>query len=168
MTSYLSQSLIHLIIAPQAWMLYSKVFTNPRKAPIITSVNQQLIMCVSVGRHVYKLGVNFMIQFSIKSDIFNLLCRRWFGAREKFYHICRINFVLLGEFGEYYRCITIIAIIMVFVDYIFFGWFINIITKIKLMGISLYEVTKGNMIEVDMGRSIAGYFIVNQNCGLGC
>ena len=55
---------------------------------------------------------------------------------------------------------------MVIVNWIIFGWSIMSVTKTKLMGTIIYDVTKGSIIKVDMGRSLMGCFSVTRNCGL--
>ena len=62
----------------------------------------------------------------------------------------------IGKVGEYHRSVTLIIIIMVIINYIIFGWSIGGITEIKLMGTSLYELTKGNIMKADIGRRLMG------------
>ena len=47
-----------------------------------------------------------------------------------------------------------------------FCWSIRVFTKIKVMGTRLYDVNKGNIIKVERGRRLMGYFCVTQNGGL--
>ena len=123
-------------------------------------------MCAVTGGHGDKCSVNLMIQFSINSDLFHTLCIIWIGVREYLSYIHRRKFAPLGKVDEYHRSITIIISMVVLVNYINLGWSIRGVTKIKLMGTSLYEVTKGNIMKVDMGRILMWCFCVNQNGGI--
>ena len=57
---------------------------------------------------------------------------------------------------------------MVLLNAIIFGWYIQGVTKIKLMGNIIYDLTKGNTMKVDVVRRLMGRFCVTQNGGLGC
>ena len=57
---------------------------------------------------------------------------------------------------------------MVLFNYIIFGWSIRGVTKIELIGTSLYEVTKSNTTQVDMCRRLVGCFRVTKNGGHVC
>ena len=56
---------------------------------------------------------------------------------------------------------------MVLINNIIVGWSIRGVTKINLIVTRLYEVTKGNITEFDMGRRLMGCFCVTQNGDLG-
>ena len=55
---------------------------------------------------------------------------------------------------------------MILVRWINLGWAIRGVTKIKLMGTSIYNITKDYTTEVDMGGILMGRFSVTQNGGL--
>ena len=57
---------------------------------------------------------------------------------------------------------------MVLLNAIILGWYIQGVTKIKLMGNIIYDLTKGNTMKVDVVRRLMGRFCVTQNGGLGC
>ena len=101
-------------------------------------------MCAIMGGSVDKRGVNLMIQFYINNELFHTLCRILIGARDYLTYIHRRKLVRLGNVGIYHGSIIIIIVMMVLVNYIIIRWSIRGVTKIKLVGNSLYEVTKGN------------------------
>ena len=95
------------------------------------------------------------------------MCRIWIGVREYLSYILRIDFVPLGNYGKYDRSIPIIISIMVLINNIIVGWSIRGVTKINLIVTRLYEITKGNITEFDMGRRLMGCLCVTQNGDLG-
>ena len=99
-------------------------------------------MCAVVVGRVDNCGVKLTIQFSINSEIFHLLCGRCVGDIDYLTYICSRNLVHIGKVGEYYRSITIYIIMIFLVSYIIVGWSIRGVTKIKLVGTSLYDITK--------------------------
>ena len=56
---------------------------------------------------------------------------------------------------------------MALVNYIIVGWSIRGVAKIKLMGTSIYEFTKGNIMKFDMGRRLMGFFVLPKMVALG-
>ena len=108
-----------------------------------------------------------MIQSSINSDIFHLLCRRWIGVRELLYYTHRIELVHFGKVGGYHRSITIIISMMVLVNYIIVGWSIGGFTKIKLTGTSPYEFTNGNIMKVKLLEVLWGDSLSTKMAALG-
>ena len=79
------------------------------------------------------------------------------------YYIHRKTLVTIGKTGEYHKSITKTISMMVLVNWIIVRWSIRSLNKIKIMGTSLYEVTKGNTMESDMDRRLMGCFCVTQN-----
>ena len=139
----------------------SIILTN--NYPIGTIINQWLSMCATVSGHIDKLTVNQEMQFSTNSDILKFLCRTQILTRWYLTYICRRYLFYFRKVGEYQSIISTDIIRIIFYDWINIGRVIIGVTKIKMMGNILDNITKGNIIKIDMRRRLMGCFRVTQN-----